>query len=196
MANPNTENQHVRRFVDEAAALCTPQRVVWCDGSRAEYDGLIEQGVRDGTLLRLNQQKLPGCYYHRSNPNDVARSEHLTFICSPSRDTAGPTNNWMESKAAYARMKSLFSGCMQGRTMYVIPFVMGPIGSPLAKVGVQITDSIYVVVSMGIMTRMGDIAWEQLGDSTEFTRCLHSVGECDPDRRYICHFPFENTVWS
>src|SRR5881628_3611342 len=147
----------------------------------------MEQGVKDGTFVKLNQDKLPGCFLHRSNPNDVARSEHLTFICTPSQDMAGPTNNWMEPKAAYTKLRGLFHGCMKGRTMYVVPFVMGPIGSPLAKVGVQLTDSLYVAVSMGMMTRMGNVAWEQLGTGTateppEFTRCLHSIGDVNPDR--------------
>ena len=152
--------------------------------------------MREGVLIRLNPQKLPDCYLHRSNPNDVARTEQLTFICAPSEDMAGPTNNWMETRQAYARLRGLFSGCMLGRTMYVVPFVMGPIGSPLAKIGVQLTDSIYVAISMRIMTRMGTVAWEQLGDGDEFTRCLHSLGDLNPQRRYICHFPADNTIWS
>src|SRR6266496_1082149 len=193
---PAQANESVRKWVQECVELCQSNNVVWCDGSKAEADQLLEQGVRDGTLIKLNQEKLPGCYLHRSNQNDVARSEHLTFICTPSEDMAGPSNNWMESKAAYAKLRPLFSGCMRGRTMYVIPFVMGPIGSPLAKVGVQLTDSLYVAISMGIMTRMGEVAWKQLGDSDEFTRCLHSIGDVNPDRRYICHFPLDNTIWS
>ena len=193
---PAHVNEHVKRWVKESADLCTPDRIVWCDGSKAERDSLLEQGVKEGVFVKLNQKRLPGCYYHRSNPNDVARSEHLTFICTPSRDTAGPTNNWMETRAAHAKLRGLFNGSMKGRTMYVIPFVMGPIGSPLAKVGVQITDSLYVVINMGIMTRMGEIAWKQLGDDDEFTRCLHGLGDVNPDRRYICHFPFDNAIWS
>jgi phosphoenolpyruvate carboxykinase (GTP) len=189
-------NGRVRGWVEESAALCKPDRIVWLTGSPDEREDLIERGVRDGTFIKLNQQKLPNCYLHRSNPNDVARTEQLTFICTPSEDMAGPTNNWMETKQGYARLKPLFTGCMRGRTMYVIPFVMGPIGSPLAKVGVQLTDSLYVAVSMGIMTRMGDVAWEQLGNGEEFTRCLHSLGDVNPERRYICHFPLDNTIWS
>jgi phosphoenolpyruvate carboxykinase (GTP) len=189
-------NGRVRGWVEESAALCKPDRIVWLTGSPDEREDLIERGVRDGTFIKLNQQKLPNCYLHRSNPNDVARTEQLTFICTPSEDMAGPTNNWMETKQGYARLKPLFSGCMRGRTMYVIPFVMGPIGSPLAKVGVQLTDSLYVAVSMGIMTRMGDVAWEQLGNGDEFTRCLHSLGDVNPERRFICHFPLDNTIWS
>jgi phosphoenolpyruvate carboxykinase (GTP) len=126
----------------------------------------------------------------------VARSEHLTFICTPGEDMVGPTNNWMNDKAAYGKLRPLFTGSMRGKTMYVVPFVMGPIGLPLAKVGVEVTDSLYVAVNMGIMTRMGDVAWEQLGDTDDFTRCLHSVLDCNPERRYICHFPLDNTIWS
>src|SRR5437870_1666220 len=189
-------NDHVCRWIEESVAVCQPDRLHWCNGSIDERKELFEQGVRDGTFIRLNPQKLPNSYLHRSNPNDVARSEHLTFICTPGEDLAGPTNNWMESKQAYAKLRTLFSGCMMGRAMYVVPFVMGPVGSALAKVGVQLTDSLYVAVSMGMMTRMGDVAWEQLGDGDEFTRCLHSVGDVNPERRYICHFPLDNTVWS
>jgi phosphoenolpyruvate carboxykinase (GTP) len=189
-------NQHVQKFVDKAVALCKPDRVQWCDGSEAERKKLIDQGVNEGIFIRLNQQKWPNCFLHRSNPNDVARSEQLTFICTPAEDMAGVSNNWMNDKQAYAKLTSLFEGCMKGRTMYVVPFVMAPIGSPLAKVGVQLTDSLYVAVSMGIMTRMGNVAWDQLGASDEFTRCLHSLGDVNPQRRYICHFPLDNTIWS
>jgi phosphoenolpyruvate carboxykinase (GTP) len=189
-------NPHVREWVEECFGLCEPDRVQWCDGSPRERQQLLGQGMDQGVLIELNQQKLPGCYLHRSNPNDVARTEQLTFICTLSRDMVGVTNNWMETKAAYAKLRDLYRGCMRGRTMYVVPFVMGPAGSPLSRVGVQITDSIYVAISMGIMTRMGDIAWRELGESDEFTRCLHSIGDVNPDRRYICHFPLDNTIWS
>ncbi len=189
-------NQTVQKWIDQCIALAQPDRVYYCDGSAEERKEMFEQGVTDGVFIRLNQQKLPGCYLHRSNQNDVARSEHLTFICTPNPDTVGPTNNWMSDKAGYAKLRPLFEGSMKGRTMYVLPFVMGPIGSPLAKVGVELTDSLYVAASMSIMTRMGDKAWKQLGDSDEFTRCLHSVLDCNPDRRYICHFPQDNTIWS
>ena len=196
-ASPHAKaNANVMAWVQQCAALCQPDQVVWCDGSERERQRLLKQAVEEGVLIQLNQQKLPGCYLHRSNPNDVARSEHLTLICTPSEDMAGPTNNWMEPRAAYAKMRGLYDGCMKGRTMYVVPFVMGPIGSPLAKVGVELTDSIYVVLNMGIMTRMGDIAWRQLGDSDEFTRCLHSLGDVNPERRYVMHFPLDNTIWS
>jgi phosphoenolpyruvate carboxykinase (GTP) len=175
--------------------LCAPARVYWCDGTESEKQELIADAVQQDVLISLNQEILPNCYLHRSNPNDVARSEHCTFICTPDADAAGPTNNWMESKAAYAKLTALFRGAMRGRTMYVVPFVMGPIGNPLAKVGVELTDSLYVVINMGIMTRMGNVAWDVLG-SHDFTRCLHSLGDCDPQRRFICHFPLDNTVWS
>jgi phosphoenolpyruvate carboxykinase (GTP) len=190
------KNRHVRRWVDEMIQMCQPDKVYICNGSHLEQQALFERGEREGTFVKLNQEKLPGCYLHRSNPNDVARSEHLTFICTPGEDMAGPTNNWMNDKAAYAKLRPLFTGSMRGRTMYVVPFVMGPIGSPLAKVGVEVTDSLYVAVNMGIMTRMGDVAWEQLGDADDFTRCLHSVLDCNPERRYIAHFPLDNTIWS
>lgn len=189
-------NSHVRKWIDQCVELCQPSQIQWCDGTPEERQALLERGAQDGTLVRLNQEKLPGCYLHRSNPNDVARTEQLTFICTASQDMAGPTNNWMETKAAYAKLRPLFAGSMRGRTIYVVPFVMGPIGSPLAKVGVQLTDSLYVAVSMGVVTRMGNVAWRQLGESDEFTRCLHSLGDVNPERRYICHFPLDNTIWS
>jgi phosphoenolpyruvate carboxykinase (GTP) len=208
-AAPRGVHPSVRRWVEECAALCRPDQIQWCDGSARERTDLLEEGVRQGIFIRLNPEKRPNCFLHRSNPNDVARSEHLTFICTPSEDMAGPTNNWMDVKQAYSKLRGLFAGCMRGRTMYVVPFVMGPVGSPLAKVGVELTDSLYVAVSMGLMTRMGNIAWQQLGDGgattevvdglahgPEFTKCLHSLGDVDPDRRYICHFPLDNTIWS
>jgi phosphoenolpyruvate carboxykinase (GTP) len=196
LSAPPAANVVVRNWVSQCIELCKPDAVHWCDGSEGERQELYRRAVDEGVLLRLNQQKLPNCYLHRSNPNDVARTEQLTFICTPSPDMAGPTNNWIEPKAAYTKLRGLFDGSMRGRTMYVIPFVMGPIGCPLAKVGVQLTDSIYVALSMGIMTRMGDIAWRKLGDDDEFTRCLHGLGDVNPDRRYICHFPLDNTIWS
>jgi phosphoenolpyruvate carboxykinase (GTP) len=189
-------NAGVREWVARCAELCQPDTIYWCDGSETQQQELLDRGTHDGTLVRLNQEKLPGCYLHRSNPNDVARTEQLTFICAASEDMVGPTNNWMETRAAYTKLRGLFDGCMRGRTMYVVPFVMGPVGSPLAKVGVQLTDSLYVAVSMAVMTRMGNVAWKQLGDSDEWTRCLHSLGDVNPDRRYICHFPMDNTIWS
>ncbi len=193
---PASANRNVTEWVAKMAQLAKPDRVLWCDGSKAERDAVYDLGCKDGTFIKLNEKKWPGCYYHRSNSNDVARTEHLTFICGPSPEMVGPTNNYMSDKEGYKKLTALYDGCMKGRTMYVIPFVMGQVGSPLAKVGVELTDSIYVVQNMGIMTRMGDVAFKQLGDSDEFTRCMHSIGDCNPDRRYICHFPLDNTIWS
>ncbi|HVT88049.1 MAG TPA: phosphoenolpyruvate carboxykinase (GTP) [Tepidisphaeraceae bacterium] len=185
-----------KAWIDECTALLKPQNIVWCDGSKEERQRLIDQGIKEGIFVKLNEKKWPGCYYHRSNPNDVARTEQLTFICGPSADLSGPTNNFMNDKVAYAKLRTLFDGSMKGRTMYVVPFVMGPIGSPLAKVGIQLTDSLYVAVSMGLMTRMGNVAWVQLAKNGEFTKCLHGLGDVNPERRFICHFPLDNTVWS
>jgi len=189
-------NDHVRQWLSECVNLCRPERVRVLDGSEAEKKELIAQAVAEGVLLSLNQDKLPGCYLHRSHQNDVARTEQCTFICTTNENMAGPTNNWMAPPDAYERLSALFAESMRGRTLYVVPFVMGPPASPLARVGVEITDSIYVAINMGIMTRMGNVAWERLGDSPEFTRCFHSVGDLDPARRYICHFPEDNTIWS
>jgi phosphoenolpyruvate carboxykinase (GTP) len=193
---PLTKNAHLLAWVKEMAALTKPDRVVWCDGSEEERERFTKEAVASGILLELNQEKLPGCYYHRSNPNDVARVENLTFICTPTKDEAGPTNNWMEPKEAYAKLGTLFDGSMKGRTMYVVPYIMGPAGSPMAKIGVELTDSIYVALNMRIMTRMGKVALNMLGDSNDFNRGLHSTLDCNPERRFICHFPQDNTIWS
>ena len=190
------ENSHLREWLAASVTLCKPDKIVVCDGSEEERRTLTDLAVSDGTLIALDQRKLPGCYLHRSNPNDVARVEKLTFICTPTEDEAGPTNNWMDPKAAYAKLGALFDGSMKGRTMYVVPYVMGPIGSPVAKVGVELTDSIYVALNMRIMTRMGAAALRALGRSSDFNRGLHSVLDCNPDRRFICHFPQDNTIWS
>ena len=189
-------NESARRWVDEVAAMCRPADIVWCDGSEAELERLLEAAVRAETLIPLNQRKLPGCYLHRSDPGDVARTEHLTFICCRDRADAGPTNNWMAPAEAYDRLSKIFAGAMKGRMMYVIPFLMGPPGSPFSKVGIQVTDSVYVVLNMRIMTRMGAVALEHLGGSNDFTRGLHSTADLHVDRRYICHFPEDNTIWS
>jgi phosphoenolpyruvate carboxykinase (GTP) len=193
---PLTHNAALVRWVTEVAHLTKPDRIQWVDGSEEERKRLTEQALAEGVLLPLNQQKLPGCYLHRSNPNDVARVEQLTYICTPSKEEAGATNNWMAPKEAYEKLTKLYAGSMKGKTMYVVPYVMGPLGSPLAKVGVELTDSIYVVLNMGIMTRMGRRALQMLGDSNHFNRGLHSVLDCSPERRYICHFPQDNTIWS
>jgi phosphoenolpyruvate carboxykinase (GTP) len=191
-----TRNKALLDWVRDCAALCQPDRVVWCDGSDGEKERLTKYAVDTGVLIPLNPQKRPGCYLHRSNPNDVARVEHLTFICTKTKDAAGPTNNWMAPEEAYGKLTKLFDGSMKGRTLYVIPYVMGPIGSPLAKVGIEITDSVYVVLNMRIMTRMGKAALDMLGDSGDFNRGLHCTGDINPERRYICHFPEDNTIWS
>jgi phosphoenolpyruvate carboxykinase (GTP) len=184
------------RWVDEMAKITRPSRVVWCDGSQAEYDRLVEQMLGDGTLHRLDPQEAPGCVLHRSHPSDVARTEHLTFISTRRQEDAGPTNNWMAPHDARARVGPLFEGVMQGRTMYVVPYVMGPLGSPFSKVGIEVTDSPYVVANMRIMTRMGRAALEQLGGGEEFVPGLHSTGDLSPDRRFIVHFPEERLIWS
>jgi phosphoenolpyruvate carboxykinase (GTP) len=191
-----TSNPTLIKWVAEMAALTKPDRIVWCDGSDEEKKKLTAEAVEQKVLEPLNQEKLPGCYLHRSNPNDVARVENLTFICTPTKDDAGPTNNWMDPNEAYAKLGKLFDGSMKGRTMYVIPYIMGPAGSKLSKVGVEVTDSIYVVLNMRIMTRMGRIALNMLGDSNDFNRGLHSMLDINPERRFICHFPQDNTIWS
>jgi phosphoenolpyruvate carboxykinase (GTP) len=193
---PLSQNPHLLAWVEECATLTKPDKVVWCDGSQEQNERILEEGISLGVFQRLNQEKLPGCHYHRSASNDVARVEHLTFICTPSKEEAGPTNHWMAPADAYKKLGQLFDGSMKGRTMFVIPYVMGPIGSPMAKIGVEITDSIYVVLNMGIMTRMGKPALEMLGDSNDFNRGLHSTLDVNPDRRFICHFPQDNTIWS
>jgi phosphoenolpyruvate carboxykinase (GTP) len=189
-------NPVVLEWVEQQANLCRPDSVYWCDGSEGEKEHLTTQAVAQGILIRLNQQKLPGCYYHRSHPNDVARVEQCTYICTETQDEAGPTNNWEAPKIMYKKLRGLCDGAMRGRTMYVVPYLMGPPGSPLTKVGIELTDSLYVVLSMRIMTRMGDIAYEQLGDSDDFNRGLHTMLDLNPERRYIAHFPHDNAIIS
>ncbi len=197
-----TKNPNVNKWVEEMITLCKPDNVVWIDGSKEQLDQLVDEvtALPDGhpdKLYRLNEEKLPGCLYHRTRPNDVARVENRTFICSRKEEDAGPTNNWCDPKEMYAKLTPLYDGVMKGRTMYVIPYSMGPIGSPLAKVGVELTDSIYVVLNMNIMTRMGTQAFENLGDvSDDFVRGLHSKADVAPENRYIVQFPEDNTIWS
>lgn len=192
-----TNNKNVLNWVDEMVSLCKPDKVVWIDGSEEQLTALKKEAVETKEMIELNQEKLPGCFLHRTQPNDVARVEDRTFICSKTKENAGPTNNWCDPKEMYAKLTPLFDGVMKGRTMYVIPYSMGPIGSPLAKVGVELTDSIYVVLNMDIMTRMGKSAFENLADdSNDFVRGLHSKANVDPDNRYIVHFPEDNTIWS
>lgn len=192
-----TKNQNVLKWIEEMKALVKPDNVVWIDGSREQMADLKSQSLASGELIELNQELLPGCTLHRTAINDVARVEHRTFICSKKKEDAGPTNNWEDPDVMYTKLRKLFDGVMTGRTMYVIPYSMGPIGSPYSKVGVELTDSIYVVLNMDIMTRVGDPAWTQLGDtSNDFVRGLHSKADIDEENRYICHFPEDNTIWS
>ena len=189
-------NQSVIKWVEEMAKLTKPDQIVWIDGSQAERERLEAEAFASGELIQLDQKALPGCVYHRTALNDVARVEHRTFICTSKKEDAGPTNNWMDPNEMYAKLRGLFDGSMKGRTMYVIPYIMGPAGSPLSKIGVELSDSIYVVLNMRIMTRMGDIALKQLGDSDEWVRCLHSKAQIDEENRYIVHFPEDNAIWS
>ncbi|NKZ38243.1 MULTISPECIES: phosphoenolpyruvate carboxykinase (GTP) [Oleiagrimonas] len=186
----------LNQWVDEVAALTTPEKIHWCDGSEAENQALVELMLERGDLIELNQDTHPGCYLHRSDPKDVARVEKLTLVCHPNREDAGPNNQWMAPDEANAKIDALFEGCMKGRTMYVVPYCMGPIGSPIARCGVEITDSPYVVANMRIMTRMGKAAQERIEREGSFVKGLHSTGELDPERRWIMHFPEELSIKS
>ena len=192
-----TNNKHVLQWLDEMVKLTRPEKIVWIDGSEEQLTALRDEALATGEMEKLNEEKLPGCLLHRTKENDVARVEGRTFICTKkSAEDVGPTNNWMQSDEAYAKLGKLFDGVMEGRTMYVIPYCMGPIGSEFSKVGIELTDSIYVVLNMDIMTRMGKCALEHLGDSNDFVRGLHSKADIDENNRYICHFPEDNTIWS
>ncbi|HWP83543.1 MAG TPA: phosphoenolpyruvate carboxykinase (GTP) [Bacteroidota bacterium] len=191
-----SQHRTLEQWVEEAARLTKPERIHWCTGSDAEYEQFIETMLSEKILLPLNKQSYPNSYLHRSHPSDVARTENLTFICSRRKEDAGPTNNWMQPEEAKEKVGKLFDGSMRGRTMYVVPYLMGPVGSKYSRVGVELTDSLYVAASMRIMTRMGDVALKALGSSGEFVPGLHSLGDLSPERRFILHFPEERLIWS
>lgn len=191
-----TNNKTVLDWIDEKAKLLNPDKIVWIDGSEAQLEELRAQAVETGEMIKLNQDKLPGCYLHRTAVNDVARVEDRTFICTPTEEEAGPTNHWMAPEEAYKMLYSIAEGQYAGRTMYVIPYSMGPVGSKYSKIGIEITDSIYVVLNMAIMTRVGQAVLNQLGDSNDWIRGLHAKCQIDPEKRYICQFPQDNTIIS
>src|SRR3990167_6922897 len=192
----HTENQKLNQWVRQMSLLCRPKEIVLIDGEVHQRKALEKEALSCWEITQLNPEKLPGCFLHRSAKDDVARTEHLTFICSKKKHDAGPTNNWMSPETAYARARKFLKGAMKDRTMYVIPFSMGPLGSPFSKIGVELTDSIYVVLNMQVMTRVGDAVLRQLGKDAEFTKCLHSKSQLDINKRLILHFPEDNTIWS
>ena len=186
----------LEQWVEQSAALTQPKDIVWVDGSSAQHERLMERALAEGTFQPLNQRAYPNCFLHRSSPNDVARTEHVTFICSRSKEEAGPTNHWMAPAEGKEKVGKLFSGSMAGRTMYVIPYIMGPVSSPISRTGVEITDSLYVTASMRVMARCGRAALDRIGSSSDFVPGLHSLGDLSPERRYILHFPDEKLIWS
>jgi phosphoenolpyruvate carboxykinase (GTP) len=196
MSKITTHNKKLKDWVNKMARMCKPDNIVWIDGTDAQKLTLEKEAMEAGEITQLNQEKLPGCFFHRTAINDVARTEHLTYICTRKKRDAGPNNNWMSPQAAYRKARAIFKGAMASRTMYVIPFSMGPVGSEFSKIGVELTDSIYVVLNMMIMTRVGDEVLRHLERIDEFTRCLHSKAELDINKRLILHFPEDNTIWS
>lgn len=189
-------NEKLNKWIEEQIALCRPDKVVWIDGSEEQLEELRAEAVSTGEMIKLNQEKLPGCYYHRTAENDVARVEDRTFICTPTEEEAGPINNWMEPAKMYAKLNALYDGSMEGRTMYIIPYSMGPVNSPFSKIGVELTDSIYVVLNMDIMTRVGSKVMDALGSDGDFIKCLHAKKDVNPEDRYIVQFPQDNTIMS
>ncbi|MFH0887022.1 MAG: phosphoenolpyruvate carboxykinase (GTP) [bacterium] len=189
-------NAELNLWVKEMTEMCKPDKIVWIDGSIEQKIALEKEACASGEIMALNKEKLPGCFYHRTAVNDVARTEHLTYICTRKQADAGPNNNWMSPEDGYKKAGEIFNGSMAGRTMYVIPFSMGPVGSPFSKIGVELSDSIYVVLNMLIMTRVGSEVLHKLGNKGKFTKCLHSKAELRDDRRLILHFPEDNTIWS
>ena len=191
-----TNNRELKLWVEQSAALTKPEKIHWCDGSTTEYNALTQAMVDSGDLIKLNETTYPNCFLHRSHPNDVARTENLTFICSPRQEDAGPNNNWMSPREGHKKIDALFDGCMKGRTMYVVPYCMGPIDSPFSRCGVELTDSAYVAANMKIMTRMGSAALKRIEKEGTFVKGLHSIGDLNPERRLIMHFPDELTIKS
>ena len=191
-----TQNKTLLQWVEEKRALCCPDKVVWIDGSEEQLEELRREAVEAGEMIKLNEEKLPGCYLHRTRENDVARVENRTFICTPTEAEAGPTNHWCDPKEMYEKLDKIVRGSYKGRTMYVIPYSMGPIGSPLAKIGIELTDTRYVVLNMAIMARVGQKVLDVLGDSNDWVRGLHASCDIDPENRYICHFPQDNAIVS
>ena len=192
----STSNTELQSWVEEVSEMTKPDNIYWCNGSKEEYEKFIQQMLGTGDLMQLNEETFPNCYLHRSDPSDVARVEHLTFICTEDSEDAGPNNNWMDPKEAHEKLDDLFENCMEGRTMYVIPYCMGPIGSELSRCGVEITDSPYVVANMYLMTRMGDEALSRIEKEGGFVKGIHSTGDLDPDKRFIMHFPDEKVIRS